>query len=130
MEHRLREAVQRRAQGRYEYCRFPESATRVPQIDHIIPEKHGGPTSLGNLAFSCFFCNTFKGPNLSGLDPETGLLTRLFHPPQDRGSEHFRWEGVVLVGLTAVGRATLQVLRINRADAVAVRRSLQEEGLM
>jgi hypothetical protein len=131
MEARLREAVRRRAQGRCEYCQFPESCTRVPfQIDHVMPEKHGGVTAFENLAFSCFFCNTFKGPNLSGLGPQTGELTRLFHPRCDPWPEHFRWEGVVVIGLTAIGRVTIQVLRINRADAVAVRRSLQEEGMM
>ena len=131
MDARLREAVRQRAQGCCEYCQFPEPFTRVPfQIDHIIPEKHDGPTTFENLALACFFCNTHKGPNLSGLDPQTGELSRLFHPRQDRWQEHFRWEGAILIGLTAVGRATLQVLRINRADAVAVRQSLLEEGVM
>lgn len=131
MDARLREAVRRRAHGRCEYCGFPESLTRVPfQVDHIIPEKHDGPTTLDNLAFSCFFCNTHKGPNLSGLDPQTGELTPLFHPRRDRWQDHFRWEGAVLIGLTAIGRVTIFVLCINRADAVAVRRSLREEGVM
>ena len=131
MDARLREAVRRRARGRCEYCQFPESFTRVPfQIDHITPEKHEGPTTLENLALSCFFCNTHKGPNLSGLDPQTGELTRLFHPRADRWQEHFRWDGAVLIGLIATGRVTIHVLRINRADAVAVRQSLREEGVM
>lgn len=131
MDARLREAVRQRARGRCEYCQFPESFTRVPfQVDHIIPEKHEGQTTLENLAFACFFCNTHKGPNLSGLDPQTGQLTRLFHPRQDRWQDHFRWDGGVLIGLTEIGRVTIHVLRINRADAVAVRRSLREEGVM
>lgn len=85
---------------------------------------------MENLAFSCFFCNTHKGSNLSGLDPQTGQLTRLFHPRQDRWQDHFRWDGGVLIRLTEIGRVTIHVLRINRADAVAVRRSLREEGVM
>jgi hypothetical protein len=131
MDARLRKAIRRRARGRCEYCQFPERCTRVSfQVDHIIPEKHEGPTAMENLAFSCFFCNTHKGPNLSGLDPQSGELTRLFHPRQDYWRDHFRWEGPVLMGLTAIGRVTIQVLRINRTDAVAVRRSLREEGVM
>lgn len=128
MDARLQAAVRLRAQLRCEYCQFPEVFTRVPfQMDHFIPEKHDGPTTLENLAFSCFYCNTHKGPNLAGLDPETGELTRLFHPRHDRWPEHFRWNGAVLEGLTAVGRTTIKVLCVNRPDAIAVRRSLQEE---
>src|SRR5437867_11341990 len=113
MDARLQAAVRQRAQGRCEYCQFPERFTRVPfQMDHIIPEKHEGPTTLENLALSCFFCNTHKGPNLSGLDPQTRELTRLFHPRQDRWQEHFRWDGALLVVLNAFGRVTIQVLSI------------------
>ncbi len=33
---------------------MPEAALRLPfQIDHIIAEQHGGPTTLSNLAWSC-----------------------------------------------------------------------------
>jgi len=100
------------------------------QIDHIIAEKHGGRTTLENPALSCFFCNTFKGPNIAGVDPETHKVTRLFHPRRDRWRDHFRWDGVVLEGRTAVGRSTIEVLRINREGAVAVRQSLLEEGVL
>ena len=131
MDSRLQAAVRRRAQGRCEYCQFPEPFARLPfQVDHIIPEKHEGPTTLENLALSCFSCNTYKGPNLAGLDPQTGELTRLFHPRRDRWEDHFGWEGPVLIGRTPVGRVTVQVLRINGADAIAVRQSLLEEGVM
>jgi len=34
-----------RAQGRCEYCHFPEAAAELPfHSDHIIAEKHGGNT--------------------------------------------------------------------------------------
>jgi len=54
-------------------------------------------------------------------------LVRLFHPRQDRWSEHFEWEGAELVGRTAVGRITIQVLAINASDFLAVRETLIEE---
>lgn len=39
-----------RAQGRCEYCHFPESAAELQfHIDHIIAEKHGGNTTSANL---------------------------------------------------------------------------------
>jgi hypothetical protein len=53
--------------------------------------------------FACYHCNAHKGPNLSGLDPESGTLVRLFHPRQDRWDEHFERNGVLIVGLSAVG---------------------------
>lgn len=131
MDARLEAQVWRRARHRCEYCGFPAHFTRVPfQMDHIIAEKHRGATALDNLALSCFFCNTFKGPNLAGVDPDTGEVTRLYHPRRDRWPDHFRWNGPVLEARTAVGRTTIEVLRINRPDAIAVRRSLMEEGTL
>ena len=47
---RLRRQVQERAQGRCEYCLIHESDMYYPhEADHVIAEKHGGPTSLDNL---------------------------------------------------------------------------------
>jgi len=61
MERRLKEEIRRRAGGRCEYCRFPERFAELRfQVDHIIPEQHGGPTSPDNLALSCFRCNKYK----------------------------------------------------------------------
>ena len=119
----------RRANGRCEYCHLPQPVAATPFcIDHIIAEKHGGATDADNLAWACFYCNTCKGPNLAGLDPITGALTRLFHPRRDPWSEHFEWRATWLSGKTAVGRATIQVLNINHLEAVALREALQDEG--
>ena len=131
MDARLEAQIWRRARNRCEYCGFRAELTRVPfQIDHIIAQKHRGRTTSDNLALSCFFCNTFKGPNLAGVDPRTRKITRLFHPRRDRWQDHFRWDGPLLEGRTAVGRTTIEVLRINRQDATAVRQSLLEEGVI
>ena len=121
--------VRQRAKGRCEYCRLPQEASSVPfEIDHIVSRKHDGLTTLENLALACFYCNSFKGSDIAGFDPETGRLTRLFHPRRQRWSRHFRWEGPRLVGLTAVGRTTIRVLQINAEEAVALRKALVEEG--
>lgn len=120
--------VRRRAAGWCEYCLFPESASELPfHIDHIIAQKHGGQGESENLAWACFSCNLRKGPNIAGLDPETGELTPLFNPRADTWSEHFAWEGAWLRGKTAIGRATVAVLDINHVDSVAVREALREE---
>jgi hypothetical protein len=67
MDARLHQFVVDRANGRCEYCQFPEAFSYLPfQIDHIIAQKHRGPTVESNLAWSCFYCNSYKGPNLSG----------------------------------------------------------------
>jgi len=126
----LEAEVVRRAQGRCEYCHFPESAAEFPfHVDHIIAEKHGGPTLSANLAWACFSCNLRKGPNIAGLDPDTGELTRLYHPRSDQWAEHFEWDGVQLRGKTPVGRTTVGVIAPNDADALAVREALVDEGL-
>lgn len=80
-----------------------------------------------NLALACLRCNSHKGPNLAGIDPDTGRMTRLFHPRQDIWDQHFRWNGPYLLGLTDVGRTTIAVL--TNPDYVALRESLIAEGL-
>jgi hypothetical protein len=122
--------VVQRAEERCEYCHFPATASELPfHIDHIIAEKHDGPTTSANLAWACFSCNMRKGPNVAGFDPVTGDLSRLFHPRSDIWSEHFMWEGALLRGKTAIGRTTIGVLGINDPDSVAVRQSLRREGI-
>lgn len=123
------ENAARRAGGRCEYCHFPVAVSRLPfHCDHVIAEKHGGPTEDSNLAWACFRCNMSKGPNIAGLDPVSGSLTRLFHPRRDVWATHFEWNTAWLRGKTAIGRTTIAVLEINGAEIVAVRQSLLTEN--
>lgn len=69
-------------------------------------------------------CNRFKGPNLSGIDPKTGHLTKPFHLRRHRWSYHFRGEGALLRGRTAIGRTTVRVLKINSPLRVTLREEL------
>lgn len=129
MDTRLKAQIRRRARFRCEYCQFPEHAAELHfQIDHIIARQHGGKNDATNLAFACFRCNSHKGTNLAGVDPQSGQVIRLFHPRQDLWREHFAWNGPKLTGLTLIGRATMGVLRINRPDAILARAALIEEG--
>lgn len=131
------EAVRQRARGRCEYCRLPQDAFRRGfHIEHIVANQHGGQTTLDNLALACWGCNLKKGPNLSGIDPATGLVTALFHPRQQEWSEHFFAQigapiplGIEIRGLTPVGRATVRVLALNEEMRQMLRYELWTEGL-
>ena len=104
MEVALVRQVWKRAKDRCEYCQLPQFADdRTFEIDHIISEKHHGPTVAGNLALSCFRCNSFKGSDISGRDPKTRKLTGLFNPRRHKWTRHFRWDGPILVGSTPAG---------------------------
>jgi hypothetical protein len=125
----IRETVWQRALGRCEYCQMPQSLTLLPhELDHIIAQQHHGATELENLALACARCNAFKGPNLTGIDPRTGLIVRLFHPRRDLWHEHFHWQGSVLEGLTDIARATIDVLAINEPERVLHRKLLIISG--
>lgn len=130
MDRQLRDQVWQRAASRCEYCQMPQEFTdAVHEVDHIIAEKHRGLTLLENLGLACFPCNNHKGPNIAGIDPQTEIVTRLFHPRLDQWSEHFAWRGPVLMGLTAIGRTTIEVLTINHRHRILHRQALIEEGV-
>ena len=98
------------------------------EIDHIMPTVHGGLPVASNLALACFLDNNFKGPNLTGIDPLTRKIARLFHPRRNRWHRHFAWDGAVLIGRTPTGRATIAVMRMNLDFRIAHRLALIEEG--
>jgi hypothetical protein len=77
----------------------------------------------------CFFCNGRKGPNLTGRDPATGKLTRLYHPRRHKRPYHFRYQASTLIGRTAIGRTTIDVLRMNHPPLVALREILMADEL-
>ena len=131
MEELLRHLVWQRAGHTCEYCRVSQQFDTLPfQIDHIIAEKHHGPTTEENLALSCYADNAYKGPNIAGIDPATGQLTRLFHPRQDEWDTHFEWKGPVVIGRTAIGRTTIDVLKLNLPERVEHRRLLITSGIL
>ena len=91
-------------------------------VDRVTPRQHGGRDVPENLALACHHCNLHKGPNLSGLDPQTGELTRLFHPRLDRWSEHFARQSGEIIGLSARGRTTVSLLRMNDDGRLQLRK--------
>lgn len=121
----LRQQVIERANDCCEYCRLPQQSDVRPfQIDHIRSRKLGGPTSITNLAWACLNCNSYKQALTAGHDPETAELTRLFNPRNDLWKEHFEWDGPKLKGKSAIGRTTIDVLRINLVERVEHRQLL------
>jgi HNH endonuclease len=130
MDETLRQSVWDRAQDVCEYCPIPQRLDILPfQIDHVIAQKHHGPTTADNLALCCYSDNSYKGPNIAGIDPDSGEVTRLFHPRRDDWDEHFQWDGPRLIGLTAIGRTTIDVLAINLPERVEHRQLLLAAGV-
>lgn len=88
----LRRTVWQRAEERCEYCQMPQRFDPATfEIDHIVPEKMDGQSVEGNLALACFKCNNNKGPNIAGIDAETGEKAFLFDPRVDVWPDHFPW---------------------------------------
>ena len=48
-------------------------------------------------------------------------MTLLFHPRQQRWEDHFRWDGIYVLGLTDIGRTTIRVLCINNDEQLELR---------
>lgn len=130
MNRATREAVRTRAGDRCEYCRLPQRLTPFASfhVEHIFAQQHKDDDDLANLAWSCHRCNLNKGPNLSGIDGESGRVVRLFDPRRQRWNRHFGWRGSILVGLTQTGRATIAVLKINHPERVKLRQYLIKCG--
>lgn len=125
MNEKTKASVRERAGHRCEYCRLhqDDSPLAALHIEHIIPKFHGGSDEIDNLALACIDCNLHKGPNLTGIDPETNFITELFHPRRNQWAEHFEQHSIHLVGKTAVGRTTVRVLHMNSDDQLALRSS-------
>jgi hypothetical protein len=86
----------------------------VFHVDHVTPIAAGGSTDERNLALSCVSCSLRKAARESARDPESGRDNRLFDPRHDGWLDHFRPEGMEIAGITAVGRATIAALDLNR----------------
>lgn len=120
----IRRQVAERARYRCEYCQTQQKLTGIKlTVDHIIPESLGGQTELDNLCQACWDCNQIKGNRVEGIDPESGVRVRLFNPVKQVWRDHFRWKkgGLAIVGITSIGRATVDALKLNRFTLVEAR---------
>jgi len=125
----LRRFVAERAACRCEYCLLHEDDSYSPhQVDHIISRKHGGQSDSDNLAYACLRCNVWKGTDVGSFDPQSGTLVSLFHPRRQRWEDHFRLQRAVIEPLTAEGKATARLLKLNLDKRVVERRLLAIVG--
>jgi hypothetical protein len=121
----LARKVREAARNRCGYCLCPQHLVlgRL-QIEHLIPRSRGGATEELNLWLSCALCNNYKGDQTTAIDLETGQRVALFNPRTQNWFEHFRWseDGIRIVGLTPIGRATVVTLHLSDdPDALTVR---------
>ena len=89
-----------------------------------------GPTEEANLWLACTQCNLRQGDRVTARDPLTEGWVPLFNPRRQMWAEHFRWPsaGDEIVGLTPVGRATVQALHLNRPLLAQARRGWLTAG--
>jgi len=121
----IKRTVIARAEERCKYCQcWARNSTYTFNIDHIFPISKGGQDILSNLAYSCYGCNNHKSDKTTATDPKTQQEVRLFNPRTDEWNEHFEWseDALQVIGLTEIGRATIDCLKLNRKGIVNLRR--------
>jgi hypothetical protein len=117
--------VRAAARNRCGYCLSPQRLVMARlEIEHIIPRAKGGSDDESNLWLACPICNRHKSDKTAAIDPMTGETWPLFNPRTQVWHEHFCWseDGLRIVGLTPVGRATVETLHLSDdPDALQVR---------
>jgi hypothetical protein len=100
------------------------------EIEHIYPLSKGGTNEEDNLWLACRSCNLFKSNQTHSIDPLTGRRVPIFNPRRQRWRRHFTWsiDGILIIGRTACGRATVAALHLNNLVAVTVRRNWVSVG--
>jgi len=120
----IQQLVRQRSNYLCEYCHSSEIWQYVRfSVDHIIPLSLGGSNEIDNLCLACFHCNRRKSNIVFAVDPKSGGQFSLFHPRRDRWNEHFIWSSdmIHIIGLTPVGRVTIEVLKLNRTRVLYIR---------
>ena len=122
-----REKVQSRANGCCEYCKSQDKFSSSSfSIEHIYPQSLGGSDELLNLAWACQGCNNAKFTKIEARDIISNAIVPLFNPRLDKWNEHFKWnqDCSLIIGQTAIGRATVIALKMNRDSVVNLRNIL------
>jgi HNH endonuclease len=129
---KIQKLVSERAYGCCEYCwRLSSFSSSKFPIDHIFPQSLGGSSDENNLANSCNGCNGAKHTKTHHIDPVTKKMSRLYHPRQHKWIDHFQWseDELTILGVTSIGRATVDLLQVNRLGNVNQRILLKSIGL-
>ncbi len=103
---------------------FPLCGIRPFEVEHIIPSSRQGENDATNLALACRSCNLRKGNRISGILPNSTVEVYLFHPRKNSWTEHFQIEieSAKILGITSVGKVTVDCLEMNSSTQVAARK--------
>jgi 5-methylcytosine-specific restriction endonuclease McrA len=132
----VRRLVLRRADGRCEYCRIRGWPLTVDHVVPVatwrstIPQQGIGEAHVDhpdNLAAACALCNRAKSDATTARDPRTDTIQPLFNPRRHGWRDHFAWteDYFEIAGITPIGRATADHLRLNREAYREQRRLLR-----
>lgn len=126
-----KETVFKRAQGLCEYCKTMQKySPQIFVIEHIIPISKSGKSILKNLALACGECNARKYNKIEAFDNVKGVYVSLFHPRKQNWKDHFEWseDFTKVIGITSVGRVTIETLKTNRQWLLNIRTITQLTG--
>jgi hypothetical protein len=121
-----------RAKRRCEYCKcLMDYSSQAFELEHIIPIAEEGETELENLALACGGCNGHKYTKVAVFDPISKTQVPLYHPRRQVWQEHFAWSAdhLEIIGLTAIGKVTIELLNLNRPGVINLRKLLLTVGL-
>jgi len=122
--------IAERANFKCEYCRIPDLGAGISfHIDHILASKHGGMTTLENLAYCCPECNIFKGTDFATFLFGNEKSIRFFNPRKDEWEEHFENVDGLIQFKSEIGQATINIFQINNFSRIFIRQQLIELGL-
>ncbi|CAN5280382.1 hypothetical protein BH20ACI1_BH20ACI1_10330 [soil metagenome] len=120
-----RKTVAERANYLCEYCFSPQDfSPQSLSIEHIFPKARQGGDEAKNLALACQGCNSYKSDKIKAPDPINGRKVSLYNPRKDAWEKHFAWSKDFweIIGISAKGRATVKLLKLNRAGVVNLRK--------
>ena len=126
----LRQLISDRAGGKCEYCLIHQDFSIYShEVDHAVAVKHGGTSNEENLVLACLSCNRYKGSDLTSIDPITQKITPLFNPRSYKWSNHFQLKESSILGITAIGRTTIFLLKLNEPKRLLIRKALISQQL-
>lgn len=124
---KLKQFVVNRSHGFCEYCKCPADFSAEPfSIEHILPRSKEGLDEIDNLAYACIGCNIYKSDKTEFLDTVSQQIFPLFNPRTMNWHDHFIWDESLtsIIGKTAIGRATIEAIKLNRKPLKNLRRAL------
>jgi HNH endonuclease len=120
----LKARIREQAGDRCGYCQsLQKYVWGTLEIEHTLPKSKGGQTTESNLWLACRPCNGYKADQTDGIDPITQNRVPLFNPRTQKWRDHFTWsdDGISILGITSIGRVTIQALQMNNPYAITVR---------